>query len=289
MVAEFFARVFRAFPRLKVFLWQKAYDLLSKACADRDWTFMNYGYAAEAGLPALLPSDEPNRFCVQLYGHLAGKVDLAGKKVLEIGSGRGGGADYINRGLNPAAVTGIDFSPYAVQFCRKNFDSAGLVFQVGRAEALPFVDASFDVVFNVESSHCYEAMAPFLAEVKRVLSPGGYFLFADFRAADEIDDLRRDLNHSGLALIEETDITANVLAALDVDHESKTLEIDRRIAANIGLAADAPPFSAKAGLHKFLVKWISEFTGVRDSAIYDQFKDRNSIYISCVLRKVLLP
>ncbi|MCF8051379.1 MAG: class I SAM-dependent methyltransferase [Desulfobacterales bacterium] len=284
MGAEFFARFFRAFPRLKVFLWQKAYDLLSKASADPDWTFMNYGYAAGAGMPAPSPSDEPNRCGIQLYRHLAGKVDLTGKRVLEIGSGRGGGADYINRCLNPAAVIGLDFSTYAVQFCRKNFDSAGLTFKVGRAEALPFADASFDVVFNVESSHCYEAMAPFLAEVKRVLSPGGYFLFADFRAADEIDDLRRDLSYSGMALIEEADITANVLAALDLDHESKLLEIDRRIAAKIGLAADAPPFSARARLHKFLVKWISEFTGVRDSAIYDQFKYRNSIYISCVLQ-----
>ncbi len=284
MAAEFFARFFRAFPRLKVFLWQKAYDLLSKACADRDWTFMNYGYAAEAGMPALSPPDEPNRFCIHLYGHLAETVDLTGKKVLEIGSGRGGGADYINRCLNPAAVTGLDFSTYAVQFCRKHFHSAGLCFQLGCAEELPFADESFDVVFNVESSHCYEAMEPFLSEVKRVLSPGGYFLFADFRAADEIDDLRRELNHSGLVLIEETDITANVLAALDLDHESKILEIDRRIAAKIGLAADAPLSSARAGVHKFLVKWISEFTGVRDSAIYDQFKHRNSIYISCVLQ-----
>ncbi len=269
-------------------MWQKAYDFLSKACADPDWTFINYGYAENGDMPALSPSDEAERFCIQLYGHLAQKVDLAGKKVLEIGSGRGGGAEYISRCLSPAAVTGLDFSTYAVQFCRKNFNSGGLFFQLGCAEALPFGDESFDIVFNVESSHCYEAMGPFLAEVKRVLSPGGYFLFADFRATDEIDDLRSDLNHSDLVLIEEEDITANVLAALDLDHERKLLEIDRRIAKTIRLTADAPTASPRARLHRFLVKWISEFTGVRDSAIYDQFKDRNSIYISCVLRKVLL-
>lgn len=265
-------------------MWQKAYDLLSKACADPDWTFMNYGYAENEDVPALSPSDEAERFCIQLYRHLAQKVDLTGKKVLEIGSGRGGGADYLSRCLNPAAVTGLDFSTYAVQFCRKQFNSAGLLFQLGCAEALPFADESFDIVFNVESSHCYEAMAPFLAEVKRVLSPGGYFLFADFRAADEIDVLRRDLNLSGLVLLEETDITANVLAALDQDHERKILEIDRRIAKTIRLATDAPTSSPRVRLHRFLVKWISEFTGVRDSAIYDQFKDRNSIYMSCVLQ-----
>ena len=44
-----------------------------------------------------------------------------------------------------------------------------------------------DVVLNVESSHCYGSMPRFLAEVRRVLEPRGYFLHADFRARSALE------------------------------------------------------------------------------------------------------
>merc|ERR1719335_1617700 len=46
---------------------------------------------------------------------------------------------------------------------------------------LPFADGSMDVVLCIESSHCFADFERFLAEVRRVLRPGGRFSLADLR------------------------------------------------------------------------------------------------------------
>ena len=129
----------------------------------------------------LAASDEPNRFCIQLYHRTATQVDLSGKRVLEVSCGHGGGASYLVRTLRPASYTGLDLNPAGVDFCRKRHKLPGLDFVQGNAEDLPFADQSFDAVINVEASHHYPRFPRFLAEVARVLRPGGHFLYADFR------------------------------------------------------------------------------------------------------------
>jgi ubiquinone/menaquinone biosynthesis C-methylase UbiE len=88
----------------------------------------------------------------------------------------------------------------------------------GDAQAMPFHASSFDAVVNIESSHCYESMDTFLAEVCRVLRPGGRFLFADLRSLDGVKTLREQFNACDLTVEKETDITANVLTALQLDN-----------------------------------------------------------------------
>src|SRR5215469_16221486 len=58
-----------------------------------DVVFFNFGYEEDPamGLP-LAPSDEPDRYCIQLYQVTASQVDLAGKRLLEVSCGAGGGA-----------------------------------------------------------------------------------------------------------------------------------------------------------------------------------------------------
>jgi ubiquinone/menaquinone biosynthesis C-methylase UbiE len=69
--------------------------------------------------------------------------------------------------------------------CIEHIGIPGLTFKSGAAEALPFDDESFDVVINIESSHCYQSIAKFLSSVHRVLRPNGYFAFAEFRSAGD--------------------------------------------------------------------------------------------------------
>ena len=88
-----------------------------------------------------------------------------------MGSGRGGGASYISRHLKPKSVVGIDISKNAVRLCKSTHQYPNLSFYVGDSEKIPFEDESFDVVLNVESSHCYGNILLFLTEVKRVLKP----------------------------------------------------------------------------------------------------------------------
>ena len=104
-----------------------------------------------------------------------------GKTVLEVGSGRGGGAAFVAKYLRPKSMIGIDYADRSVRFCRRAYELPNLSFAPGDAEHMPFDDASFDVVLNVESSHCYPDMARFVAEAARVLRPAGRLLFADMR------------------------------------------------------------------------------------------------------------
>ncbi|QCB94486.1 class I SAM-dependent methyltransferase [Cellulomonas shaoxiangyii] len=204
--------------------WRTAYELLALRVRRPEWAFMNYGYAPAAdddGDLALSPADEPDRLCINLYERTIDGVDLTGRDVLEVGSGRGGGSAYVARTHGPRSVVGLDFSAAAVDLSRRHRTAPGLTFVHGDAQAMPFPDASFDAVLNVESSHCYPSLPAFLGEVRRVLRPGGVLLLADFRPTDAVPGLLADLRASGLTLVDHADVTPHVVAALRRDDTRK--------------------------------------------------------------------
>jgi ubiquinone/menaquinone biosynthesis C-methylase UbiE len=259
----------RVSPKIRSFFFKPWYQFLARTYQKHDWNFMNYGYAPVADQHQAIPlseEDEYYRYYIQLYDHVAGAVDLRDLTVLEVGSGRGGGADYIKRYLKPKKMVGLDISDNAVSFCNQKFDLEGLAFETGNAESLPFPDHSFDVVINVESSHCYSSMDDFLGQVKRVLREGGYFLMADFRRREALEDFQKSLTASGLTLIQETDITQNILKALRLDDERKTALI-------------------KKSVHKSLVGLFLEFAGTDGTLIYERFLTGETIYLSYILQK----
>jgi SAM-dependent methyltransferase len=181
-------------PLLRRWSSRVFYQYLARLDRDGVVRLMNYGYVDESpgAQPIPLdPADEPDRCCLQLYHHVASAVDLRGRDVLEVGSGRGGGAAYLHRSFAPRSTTGVDFSDRAVAFCRDAHRHPGLDFVHGDAEALPFEDARFDAAINVESSHCYGDMGRFLAEVHRVLRPGGHLLWTDFRPPAQVGGCAR--------------------------------------------------------------------------------------------------
>jgi ubiquinone/menaquinone biosynthesis C-methylase UbiE len=146
--------------------------------------------------------------------------------LLEVGCGRGGGAAYVARALGPRRVVAVDLSPRAIALCRRRFHQPNLLFEVGDAERLPFADGAFDAILNVESSHCYGRFDLFLREVRRVLRPGGHFLYADFRPEEEILGWRTALLSAGFAIAAERDLRPGVVAALDADDDDKRVMID---------------------------------------------------------------
>ena len=236
---------------VRAFVLRACYEALAKRVSTPDWAFMNYGYAPAAvdatGTPPLRSSDEPDRLCIQLYLHAIDHCDLRGRDVLEVGSGRGGGASYISRYLQPRSMTGMDFSQEAVDLCKRNRLAPGLAFVCGDAQSMPFAASSFDVVVNIESSHCYESMETFLSEVCRVLRPGGRFVFADLRKVDGVNTLREQFNTCGLTVENETDITANVLTALQLDNARKLELIDAFIPRGFTGRSGCSPASQEQG------------------------------------------
>jgi SAM-dependent methyltransferase len=75
--------------------------------------------------------------------------NLAGKRMLDVGCGDG--AYSIQAAQLGANVTGLDISPMTLDAARRRAEAAGvsLEWREGRAEALPFPAASFDVVIAV--------------------------------------------------------------------------------------------------------------------------------------------
>jgi SAM-dependent methyltransferase len=265
-VARLFDIAYRRAP-VKRWLWRYWYEFLASWFRDRRWTFMNYGYRpplATAPL-ALAPEDEPDRSCIQLYHLVASAVDLSAREVLEVGSGRGGGAAFVARRLRPRRLVGIDVSPRTVALCRAWHAVPGLSFEVGNAEQLGFADASFDAVLNVESSHCYGDLGAFVREVRRVLRPGGHFLYADFRSRDELAAWRAGLLAAGLRLLVERDITPGVVAALEADDERKRGLIEAQVARPLRRA-------------------VGRFAGLRGTALYDEFRSGAVVYRAFVLQ-----
>src|SRR5687768_5309434 len=159
-------------PSFKQTFWKIWYQYLSGRIGDDPVTFLNYGYWPPEGetLP-LKPEDETNRPAIQLYHHVASGWDLAGKDVLEVSCGHGGGASFVKRYHKPASYTGIDQIPGAIAYCRKTHSDLAIDFPTGRAHALEFPASHFDAVLIVEALHCYPPQDSFFQSVQRVLRP----------------------------------------------------------------------------------------------------------------------
>jgi ubiquinone/menaquinone biosynthesis C-methylase UbiE len=96
-----------------------------------------------------------------------------GKDVLEVGVGLG--TDFVNFVRAGARATGIDLTAAAVESVRKRLALEGLEadVRVADAEALPFADASFDLVYSWGVLHHTPNTDRAVTELRRVLRPDG--------------------------------------------------------------------------------------------------------------------
>lgn len=268
MLSNIFSFFLKISPRLKRAVWKKLYQYLSKKYPTAAWTFMNYGYEP-FNQPIQIPlkaEEENDRYMIQLYHHVATAVDLMNKDVVEIGSGRGGGASYIKRYLKPKTMIGVDYSKNAIKFSNKQHSVEGLTFMHGDAENLPLANESVDVVVNIESSHCYGSMKKFVEQVGRVLRPGGYFLFADLRPSEEMDALDKTFSDAGFEVLKKELISKEVVNAMDAFHEFKLAFFQNMVKG-------------------WLKKPLNDFVGVKGSNIHKELSNGEMVYYHYVLRK----
>lgn len=107
-------------------------------------------------------------------------------RILEVGCGRGAGARLILKSYSPDSVDAIDVDPAMVKRARRWTRprlASRLRFEVADAQALPFGDGSMDAVFNFGIIHHLEDWRRGIAEIARVLRPGGVFLFEEIYPA----------------------------------------------------------------------------------------------------------
>eukprot|EP00931_Biecheleriopsis_adriatica_P045734 TRINITY_DN26191_c0_g1_i1.p1 TRINITY_DN26191_c0_g1~~TRINITY_DN26191_c0_g1_i1.p1 ORF type:complete len:333 (-),score=48.57 TRINITY_DN26191_c0_g1_i1:110-1051(-) len=179
---------------------------------------MNYGIYTDPLHPAAVEHKQAHM--ANMYAVLANTTSLTGKRVLEVGSGRGGGAAVLSRWHHPALYVGMDLVPEQVSSANRRLagsQASPLVFVQGDAQDIPFPDDSFDVVINVESSHNYPDFGQFLQEVRRVLVKNGTFLLEDFRNDDVdmdamISDVRKVFGDHVVAM----NVSSSVLASMEM-------------------------------------------------------------------------
>ena len=115
-----------------------------------------------------------------LMERLGGRVE--GECVLEIGCGRGVGTEIIFQHFGAREVHAFDIDPDMIVRARSRlagYPANRLTLFVGDATAINVNDASYDAVFDFGIIHHVPAWQRAIAEVARVLKPGGKFFFEE--------------------------------------------------------------------------------------------------------------
>lgn len=106
----------------------------------------------------------------------------AGMRLLDVGCGPGSITVGLARAVAPAEAIGVDAAAGVLEAARARAASEGVAnlrFEQATAHALPYPDASFDVVFAHQLLQHLQRPVEAAREVRRVLAPGGIFAVRD--------------------------------------------------------------------------------------------------------------
>jgi SAM-dependent methyltransferase len=98
-----------------------------------------------------------------------------GKRALDAGCGAGYGSAELARAA-ASTVMGIDSAADAIEYARAHYQTPNLAFEQASCSALPFGDASFDLIVAFEVIEHLADWREFLAEARRTLAPNGQFM-----------------------------------------------------------------------------------------------------------------
>lgn len=134
----------------------------------------NLPWTGERFLPALRGQIRYEHF--HRYA-MCSKV-VSGKKVLDIACGEGYGSALLAQ--HALSVSGVDISDAAVAHARASYESKidNVQFKQGSADAIPFPDASFEIVVSFETLEHLSTQEEMLDEIKRVLIPNGVLIIS---------------------------------------------------------------------------------------------------------------
>jgi ubiquinone/menaquinone biosynthesis C-methylase UbiE len=277
----------------------RVYDVNTWYCdisSMREFNTMNYGFAPldESTMETL-----PFPHMLQLYRTVCldtlKSVDLAPSDsvVVEVGVGRGGGLAYLHSLIKHGIWKGIDLCQPQIAMNKQYYTDVdpNLKFMVGDATNLDcLADNSVDALINIESSHNYPDMHAFHLAVRRVLKPGGKFMYSDFEKIAELDQLNKVLRdvwgnsepkqnseqngkkkpEENQALIAvsspEHDITAGVFEGLKASQKARKRLLDKYSPA-------------------WVRPWAPHILGLQSSIPYRRLESGIWIYFKIVLTK----
>jgi ubiquinone/menaquinone biosynthesis C-methylase UbiE len=164
-------------------------------------------------------------------------------RVLDVGCGTG--AASRTAAGTAASVVGVDLAPKMIRQARSLAgDEPNLRFEVADAERLPFDDGSFSAVLCSNSLHHHPDPPRSLAEMARVLAPGGRVAVgdacSDLRAARIADWFLRRFEPGHVRLYRSAELAAFVRGAGFVDGQLRML-VDGGFAIVRGRKPEATP------------------------------------------------
>jgi ubiquinone/menaquinone biosynthesis C-methylase UbiE len=112
------------------------------------------------------------------------------RAVLDVGCGTGRLLRSARDRFPGATFEGVDAAPEMVRQAQSSSPD-GIHFQQATAEALPFPDHTFDLVFSTMTFHHWSDQEKGIAEIHRVLAPDGKWLLADFMPSGFMRLVRR--------------------------------------------------------------------------------------------------
>ena len=123
-----------------------------------------------------------DRVARQAETRVGGLDPRPGGRLLDVGCGNGAAAIHLTRAfvLN---VVGVDVDPdqiAAAQAAAAGLDGAR--FLAANAAQLPFADGEFNLVYTNKTTHHIPDWPQALAQMARVLKPGGHLVYSDFVA-----------------------------------------------------------------------------------------------------------
>jgi len=133
-------------------------------------------------------------------------LSLEGMKVLDVGCGSGGITLHLVRRHGACQVTGFDVERPVIEQARVHAEAKGLSDRAFFVQAvpgrLPFVDASFDIVFSKDALLHVPDKDALFADIYRVLKPGGIFAASDWLIGHDDEpspDMRAYIEAEGLS------------------------------------------------------------------------------------------
>jgi len=141
--------------------------------------------------------DDLDQYHFEKLHHLLRLVDFngyRGKAVLEVGCGAA--VDLARFARGGAVCTGVDLAASAIELAKANFQQQGLSadLRVANGEALPFPDNTFDLVYAHGVVQYTADPRRLVAEVRRVLKPGGEAIFQVYNRISWLNGLSKLMN-----------------------------------------------------------------------------------------------
>lgn len=118
--------------------------------------------------------------------------DINKIKMLDVACGTSRVIKQINKTYQNLNITGIDISPYYIEFSKNNINSDNITFLQANAEKLPFEDNSFDIVSSVYLFHELprNTRKTVLSEIYRVLKKDGLLVIEDSIQLNESNEIK---------------------------------------------------------------------------------------------------